>query len=372
MTTLECKSLAALVSCEGIGQMTVNQLIRELRAAELSWEEFWESDENIWQKLLLSKNKIESIKKFINEQTIDAYFESLMNRNIRVITHDSREYPPLLKELENSPAVLFAKGKQLEWQVADQRSLPIAVVGTRHMTAYGKMVTEKITRELVGEGAVIVSGFMYGVDTWAHRTALENKGKTVGVLGYGFDYVYPRSHQAIFDEFLANGMTFISPFAPSVKPTQGNFPARNSVVAGMSAAVVVTEAAEKSGTHITAGIAADLGRPVCAIPGAITSPYSQGTKWLINQGATLVSAGFEVLEVVAFDGVGGDNSINTELLTQDQRVIYDDLAGQGSCSVDALVESQQKSVGAVLTLLTELELLGLVFKQGENWLIKSR
>jgi DNA processing protein len=136
---------------------------------------------------------------------------------------------------------------------------------------------------------------MYGVDICAHQAALAWEGNTIGVLGYGFDYCYPKSYQAVFQSCIEQGMTFVSPFAPETTAIRGNFPARNAIVAGMSAAVVVTEAAAKSGTLITAGYAADFGRPVFAVPGSIFSPYSLGVKHLLNEGATLINSGAEVI-----------------------------------------------------------------------------
>lgn len=171
----------------------------------------------------------------------------------------------------------------------------VAVVGARNMTAYGEQVTSALAGGLSRCGATIVSGFMYGVDCAAHRAALENNGTTVGVLGYGHDFVYPENQKELMQEWLEQGMTFVSPFAPSVAPRRGNFPARNRVVASMSHAVVVTEAAEKSGSLITASYAAQEGHVVCAVPGPITNPYTRGTRELINQGAALVAGAEEVL-----------------------------------------------------------------------------
>jgi DNA processing protein len=312
MSMEESKSLAFLSSVAGIGQQTLWKIQAALRAASVSqsallpatsnlsssrqttpeetWKQFWVLGSSRWRKWGISDMQIAAIERRKKEQTIDVYSDWLQRHQIRVVHFDTSEYPPLLREIENPPLILFAKGSSMNWNTGP----PVAVVGTRHMTEYGKRVTEKITSELVLNGAQIVSGFMYGVDICAHRSALDWEGQTIGVLGYGFTYVYPKSYTSTFLEFLERGMTFITPFAPDVAPTKGNFPARNAIVAGMSKAVVVTEAAEKSGTHITAGYAADFGRSVYAVPGSIFSPYSRGVKALINQGATLIDSGEEV------------------------------------------------------------------------------
>ena len=307
MASLESKSLAFLSSVVGVGQRTLALLKKAVnhsidlanadaskKAPEENWELFWASGKELWKQMCVSERQISSIEKRLSEQTIEDYFSSLENRQIRVLFEESVEYPLLLKFIDSPPTVLFAKGAAMVWG-ADP---PIAVVGTRHITEYGRLVTEKITSELVVNGCPIISGAMYGVDICAHQAALGWEGKTVGVLGYGFDYCYPKSYQAVFESFIEQGMTFISPFAPETTAIRGNFPARNAIVAGMSAAVVVTEAAAKSGTLITAGYAADFGRPVMAVPGSIFSPYSQGVTQLVNQGAKLVTSAEEVLQEV--------------------------------------------------------------------------
>lgn len=228
---------------------------------------------------------------------------------VRLIGTESSEYPPLLRESDDPPPVLFVKGAPLIWE---EGTVPVAIVGTRDVTPYGKLVTEKLTTELSDLGAVIVSGLMYGVDTIAHDAALRAGGRTVAVLGYGFDHCYPSEHQPVFDSLLSKGATYISEYPPWRKARKGNFPARNSIVAGMSAAVVVTEAAARSGSLITAQFALDEGRIVCAVPGPITNPYCEGTKWLINEGATLVSSGVEVLEQIGGVGVASRARGGTE------------------------------------------------------------
>lgn len=301
MNTLERKSLSYLCSVRGVGQRTLaklQQLVLGLKSTphtpEQNWKQFWEGQRQLWQEIGISQRIIESIESKQKEQDIEVFWQELEKRQIRVIGVEDDEYPPLLKQIENHPSILFAKGAVMDWSTGP----PVAVVGTRHMTAYGKQATEKIVSELVIGGSPIISGAMYGVDLCAHQTAVNWEGQTVGVLGYGFNYVYPKSYASQFRELLAAGMTFMTPFAPDVAPTKGNFPARNGLVAGMSAALVVTEAAEKSGTMITAQYAADFGRAVYAVPGSVFSPYSAGTRELVNQGAQLISSGGEVLSTI--------------------------------------------------------------------------
>lgn len=165
----------------------------------------------------------------------------------------------------------------------------IAVVGTRHVTDYGRKVTYSLARDLATAGFTIVSGFMYGVDAIAHGAAIDAGGKTIGVLGFGFDYMYPKSHASLAKRMLETGNTLVTEFEPEVPAMPQNFPRRNRIVSGLCLGVVVTEAAKNSGSMITARLAVEQGREVFAVPGPIDSLYSEGTKELINLGAKLVT-----------------------------------------------------------------------------------
>lgn len=371
MSSLESKSLALLLQCDGIGHVTARGIADSILNSHISWDEFWVGDENLYEKIDLTKRCISSIKKTINEYNYDTFDELLKSQNIRVIHEADTEYPPLLREIEQPPIVLFAQGSRMEWDVS---AVPIAVVGTRHMTAYGKLVTEKITAELVRSGATIISGFMYGVDTCAHTTALAENGRTIGVLGYGFNAIYPSSHRRIFAQCLSNGMSFVTPFAPSAQPTRGSFPARNAIVAGMSAAVVVTEAGEKSGTHITAACAGEYGRTVCAVPGPITSPYSQGTKWLVNQGAVLVSSGSEVLESIGYHSLQlkGHSQFSQTSKDNLQQQILSLVKTKGYITTKDILSELNCSVHDCYEALTFLELSEQLSKRHQHWVTKNR
>lgn len=286
--------LAAMAAIEGIGNVTIFRLISALTKHECGWDELWVSNTTKLQLLGLNEKQISSINTFKKEHTPYSYQEWLKFREINIITYLDLDYPKLLLTSDNFPAVLFLKGKKMELN----NGPIIAVVGSRNMTKYGKQVTETLVTQLVNCGAHIVSGFMYGIDCTAHQVCLAVKGKTTGVLGYGFGYVYPVTQTRLMQEWIDQGMTFISPFAPHVAPRKGNFPARNRIVAGMSHAVVVVEAAEQSGSLITAGYAAQEGKAVCAVPGPITNPYTYGTRELLNQGALLVGSANDILTEV--------------------------------------------------------------------------
>jgi DNA processing protein len=191
-------------------------------------------------------------------------------------------YPALLRAVPSPPA-LWVRGA-----LGPDDALAVAIVGARRATPYGLATAERIAAELAARGVTIVSGFARGIDTAAHRGALEAGGRTLAVLGCGIDVVYPPENRALVRAIEAQG-ALLSQFAPGTPALAGHFPARNRTLAGLALGVLVVEAAERSGALITAGFAGDLGREVFAIPGRITSDSSAGTNRLIQDGAKLVS-----------------------------------------------------------------------------------
>jgi len=200
-----------------------------------------------------------------------------------------KNYPDILAEIKNPPKVLFYRGKM-------DRNLfekSLAIVGSRKITQYGKIVIEKLIPPLIAEKLTIISGFMYGTDTQAHLKCLEYKGKTVAVLGGGLNIIYPPENEKLYQEILEGKGLIISEYEPDFQPQLWTFPQRNRIVAGLSSlGVLVIEAGEKSGSLITVRFAKDQGKKVYAIPGPITSSVSIGTNLLIrnHQAKVVLSA----------------------------------------------------------------------------------
>ena len=191
-------------------------------------------------------------------------------------------YPALLASVPMPP------GLDVRGTVEPGDALAIAIVGARQATAYGVEVAETLAAELAARRVTIVSGLARGIDTAAHRGALEAGGRTLAVLGHGIAHVYPPENRALAEAIVARG-ALLSQFPATIGPLAHHFPARNRTLAGLALGVVVVEAAERSGALITAGLAAELGREVFAVPGRITSPASRGTNGLIRDGAMLVA-----------------------------------------------------------------------------------
>ena len=365
MQSVKKLSLTALSAIAGFGPRSIIQLQKTLKKHAINWNQFWASKARLYAELNLPEILIEGIKNFKKEYTIYSYTEMLQLREIRPIDVGEAEYPPLLAQSELPPPILFAKGSNFDWQAP----AVVAVVGTRNMTTYGRLVTEKLVSELTNLGVIIVSGFMYGVDLTAHQACVKLDGKTVGVLGYGFDYCYPNYLKPTLAELQAKGMLFLSPFAPHLAPKKGLFPARNRVVAAMADAVLVTEAGQKSGSHITAGFAADEGRLVCAVPGPITNPYSEGTKALLNQGACLVSSGMEVLAELGacFTQTHSQQQQSSQLSLGVFPAKIFEVLRAGPATVEELARQLVVEYRAVQPELTKLELSGKVTKEANRW-----
>ncbi len=286
----------------------------------------------------------------------------------RALTRDDAEYPAHLRGLPEAPDTLHVRGA-----LAERDVLAIAVVGSRRATPYGLEVAETLAADLAARGATIVSGLARGIDTAAHRGALRVGGRTVAVLGSGVDVVYPPENARLADEIAARG-ALLSQFAPGTPPLPHHFPTRNAVIAGLSLAVVVVEAAERSGSLITARLAAELGREVLAVPGRVTAAESRGANRLIQDGAALALGWEDVaaalperwkacLDTRARAGAGaptGSARADAEMPVgaASRRVLA--LLGEDPVEIDHVIERSGLAAGPVSAALLDLELAGRV------------
>lgn len=279
----------------------------------------------------------------------------------RVVLPGSAAYPALLAEIAEPPAALFV------WGDATLLARPAAaIVGSRAHTPYGA-AAGRLLASGVARAAVVVSGMARGLDAVAHEAALEAGGGTVGVLGNGFGVVYPAANRVLYERVAADGC-LVTELPPGERPRVSTFPRRNRIIAGLAGVTVVVEAAVNSGALITADCALEQGRSVLAVPGPITSPTSEGCNKLIQQGAKPALCAADVLEELHLPA-SAEARLAQECspglqappndLTPLQRTLWDSLATQPT-HVDALVAGAGRSVGIVLTALTELELRGLV------------
>ena len=289
----------------------------------------------------------------------------------RLVLMDDAEYPASLRPIDYPPPFLLVRG-----EIRREDGLAIAVVGSRRASPYGLRMAERLGGDLAARGVTVVSGLARGVDTAAHRGALDAGGRTLAVLGSGVDVVYPPENRRLAAE-VSDAGALVSQFPMGTAPLPSHFPARNRVIAGLTLGTVVVEAAERSGALITARCAGELGREVYAVPGSVAAPGSQGTHALIQDGAKLVQ-GWE--DVVAEWPREWRRALKTPGPTAPEAEGVDGSPGQGRLlallgdepiAVDAMVERSGLPPGEVSAALTALELLGLARRTAGQHFVRS-
>jgi DNA processing protein len=300
------------------------------------------------------------------------------------LTRSDEEYPERLAEIYDPPAVLWIRGD------ATLLKRPgIAVVGTRQPTPYGAGMAEMLSRDLAGRGVVVLSGMARGVDTAAHKGALDANGKTVAVWGTGIDVVYPKENRKLAERIVEKGGAIVSEYAMGTFPAPQNFPIRNRILSGMSVGVLVVEAGEYSGTRITARCAMEQNRDVYAVPGNVTNKGAWGPNTLIKQGAKLTATWEDIweelpseikLQLEEITGVagrgeskaGGAASLFSEddQLPEQERRVLERLRRDEAMQLDELIEALEQQMGSaeIFAALFELELRGQVKQMpGKNY-----
>ncbi|HSU19588.1 MAG TPA: DNA-processing protein DprA [Acidobacteriaceae bacterium] len=304
------------------------------------------------------------------------------------LTFDDEDYPQRLLEIYDPPPVLWVRG---DGSILNRAG--IAVVGTRHPTPYGSGMAEMLSRDLARRGVVIQSGMARGVDTCAHKGAIEAGAKTIAVWGTGIDVIYPKENKRLAEQIVATGGAIVSEFPLGTFPAPQNFPIRNRTLSGMSVGVLVVEAAEYSGTRITARCALEQGRDVYAVPGNATNKNAWGPNTLIKQGAKLTATWEDIWEDlpsqirIAMEdetarAAGLDESRTGETaslfsdaapgqtMSDHERLVYGQLRQDEAVQLDDLIERLEPKLisGEIFTALFELELAGRVRQMpGKNY-----
>ena len=263
-----------------------------------------------------------------------------------------KEYPELLKQIDNPPKVLYYMG-----DVSLLNKPSIAIVGTRKATAYGRWAAYGMAKKLSDYSIVTVSGMAFGIDTFAHKGAVENGGKTIAVLGCGVDICYPLSNRKLRDSILEKGL-ILSEFEPQTQPMPYRFPMRNRIISGLSIGTIIVEAGLQSGSLITAECAAEQGRNIYALPGNINSMYSFGTNKLIRDGATPLIVFDDIIEELGIPRHSSQDSPDLKL-GRDERIIYDFVTKHGEVTADMLCRNTGKQPSEVNAIVTILEMKGI-------------
>lgn len=329
-----------------------------------NFEKAWNTGEQSLKNIQLTEellNRIIQMRKKINP---DKEWQKLENENISIIAKEDKNYPKLLKQLPQSPHLLYVRGN-----LPKDNQVCIGVVGSRKYTSYGKQACEKIVSGLASCGISIVSGLAIGIDSIAHQSALDSGGATIAVLGTGIDdkTIYPAQNFNLAKNILKNNGALISEFAPETKAMPYHFPMRNRIVSGLSKGVLIIEASEKSGSLITASLALEQNRDVFAVPGQIFSENSRGTNNLIKQGAKIVSGAEDIIEEYAELIPQLDKNILTDKLpllniSEDENKILKLLSPE-PLELDQLLKSANIPANQFNSILTMLEIKGIIRNQ---------
>ncbi len=295
-------------------------------------------------------------------QAVEADLEWLEQKQCHLLTLADKRYPQPLRDTPDTPPLLFLRGNP---QILDNPQL--AIVGSRNPTASGRETAHDFSRTLAASGLVITSGLATGIDTASHQGALDGGSQTIAVAGTGLDRVYPATNRDLAHAMIEQGGAIISEFPPGTPPHAGNFPKRNRIISGLSLGTLVVEAALRSGSLITARLAAEQGREVFAIPGSIHNPLSRGCHQLIRQGAKLVESAGDILEelapqlhaILATEAEHERPHSSSPELDHEYHTLLDAI-GHEATSVDQMVERSGLTADAVSSMLLLLELQGFV------------
>jgi DNA processing protein len=363
MTETELFYLLTLLQTEGVGDIVAKKLLNHCQSAE----EIFKSKSNILASIdgvgpvLIKKLKSQSAS-----NSAEAEMKFIQKNNIQTYYFKDADYPDKLKHCIDGPTLLFGSGN---FKVNNQKI--ISIVGTREITSAGMDFCKKLLEDLAPLNPIIVSGFAYGVDIFAHKTAMDLNLQTIGVLAHGLNQVYPKIHKKYVAKMEANG-GFLTEFWSNSNPEKENFVKRNRIVAGMSEATIVIESAEKGGSLITANLANDYNRDVFAVPGRTTDKFSQGCNNLIKtQRANLLSSAADIVYIlnwkvedeIASQGRNNPKAVQKQLfvsLDNDEQKIYDYLLANGKQVLDVVALECDFPVYRISSHLLNMELKGVI------------
>jgi len=366
LKSIDTKFALMLSLIDGIGPVKYKKIIQHFQDCNGF---IANTDSEIFSECGLSDKQISVIKNFSSWKKIDQILETAVRMNITIICYGQDDYPEYLSNIYAPPIALYIKGN-----IQNISKPAVAIVGSRKPTAYGRSMARKISSGLASRGLAVVSGLAWGIDAEAHKTAIEVGGITGAVFGSGLNIIYPGDHRYLAEQILKDGY-WISEFPFGTKPERHNFPRRNRIISGLSQAVLVVEAAEKSGALVTASIALEQDRDVFAVPGQADSPASGGTIKLIKQGASVATSAEDILESLGWDVSQKLNQFEQRTpaayikLDPDEQKICD-IIGNGPAHFDELVRNLNFTSSKVSTILLKLELTGLVARQPGNYVAR--
>ena len=347
---------------KGVGPVRFRRLLDFFGSAEAAW---LASPAGL-AEAGLDPRSIEALGAARARANLDRHMERLAAAGVTLLTWDDPAYPRLLNEIHSPPPLLYVKGS-----LTPRDDLAVAVVGTRRLTVYGREAAMQLASGLAANGVTLVSGLAKGVDTIAHRGALEAGGRTIAVLGTGLDVIYPPENARLASEIVERG-ALVSDYPLGTQPEAGNFPPRNRLISGLSLGVLIVEAGDTSGALITCDFALEQGRDVFAVPGNITSRMSTGTNRLIQQGAKLVTRAEDILEELNLTMIPQQLEMREALpADESERVLLKHLTSDPT-HVDEICHASGMPVAEVSATLTMMELKGLVRQVGGMNYVRAR
>lgn len=360
---IDRKYWAALATSEKIGARSFTKLYK--RFGKL--ENVWRANAGDLMAAGLTSLQIEAILKVTKTIDPDKEMEKLNRLKLELLILTDEKYPKLLKEIHDPPGVLYMRGEIL---VQDEISL--GVVGSRKYTSYGERAVEYLVEPLARNQITIVSGLALGIDTLAHRVALDAGGRTIGVLGCGLDQIYPSSNVRLADKIIQGHGAIISEYPPGTPAYRSNFPLRNRIIAGMSLGTLIIEGAIDSGSLITGQAAIEYNREVFSVPGSIFSEASQGTNKLIQMGAKLVTDADDIITELNLEANKEEQLVKTIIAdTQNEKILLELL--KNPKMVDDLIKESKLTPPLVNTTLIMLEMKGVVKNLGgTRFVIKGK
>ena len=339
---------------KGIGPVRFRTLLDTFGEAETAWQ----ASPGELRSCGLNEKLIENFVNIRHNVSLDLIWERICNQEISILTWKDEGYPGRLREIPQSPPVLYLRG-----EIRPEDDWAVAIVGTRRITAYGRQVTAKTAVKLAQAGVTVVSGLARGVDGIAHKSTLDAGGRTIAVLGCGLDQVYPPEHRALAERIIEAG-ALVSDYPPGTRPEATNFPPRNRIISGFSMATVVVEAGKRSGALITAGFAVEQGKDVFSVPGNVFSHQSSGTNRLIRDGARILIDPQEILEALDLTRITEHSAARSVLPGDATEVQLYNILGHEPMHVDEIHNQTEMSIEKVTSTLALMELKGIVRQVG--------
>ena len=303
----------------------------------------------------LSVRKAENFLEKRKTVDIEKSLAEVQNRGINILTFEDSKYPYMLRQISDPPFCLYYKGDLFSCNLEKT----VAFVGSRKASFAGKDSVKKVIADLRNTDICVVSGLAYGIDAVSHESALDNNIQTIGVIGSGFDYLYPSGNKKLYERIENGGGAILTEYYPTFEPLKFRFPQRNRIVTGISYGTVVGEAALRSGALISANLTLEQGRELMCIPGTINNVNTQGVFKLLKDGATMVTEGSDILNALGWEVVKDSKPNNETELTGTQKLVFD-IIGVEPKGFDELQNLTKLETDELLTALTIMEMEGLV------------